>query len=103
KSVRYMACLVNLEGQLAALPPPLPPVPTFAFELAQDWSVLAKADFSGGPDVQVMGGKGQGPGPLVIQALNRGPGSRAPGQASAFANFAATTPAGTSLDGAGAM
>lgn len=103
KSVRYMACLVNLEGQLAALPPPLPPVPTFAFELAQDWSVLAKADFSGGPDVQVMGGKGQGPGPLAIQALNRGPGSRAAKQASAFSNFTATTPVGTSLDGAGAM
>ena len=26
KPVRYMACLVNVEGQLAALPPPTPPV-----------------------------------------------------------------------------
>ena len=102
KSVRYMACLVNLEGQLPALPPALPPAPTFAFELAQDWSVLASADFSGGPDVQVMGGKGQGPGAGVIAALNRDPGSRA-GPAAAFASFAATTPAGASLDGAGAM
>ena len=36
KSVRYMACLVNLEGQLEALPPPLPPVTSFEYALAQD-------------------------------------------------------------------
>ena len=38
KPVRYMACLVNVEGQLAALPPPEPPVDHFSFELAQDWT-----------------------------------------------------------------
>ena len=32
-----------------------PTVLTYTGELAQDWSVLAKADFSGGPDVQVDG------------------------------------------------
>ena len=54
-SVRYMACLVNLEGQLAALPKPLPPVASFEFVRAQDWRVLASADPRGGPDVQVLG------------------------------------------------
>jgi len=42
--VRYMACLINLEGQLDALPPPTPPVTVFdpgsvVFEL--DQAVLA--------------------------------------------------------------
>jgi hypothetical protein len=41
KPVRYLACLVNLEGQLAALPAPVQPVDVFEFALAQDWSVLA--------------------------------------------------------------
>jgi hypothetical protein len=40
KPVRYLACLVNIEGQLASLPPPVPPVNIFEFELAQDWSVV---------------------------------------------------------------
>jgi hypothetical protein len=57
-------------------------VPTFAFELAQDWSVLAKADFSGGPDVQVMGGKAA-PGPARAAGVEPRPGSRAAGQVSA--------------------
>ena len=48
KPVRYMACLVNLEGQLDALPPPLPPAPSFEYVLAQDWSVLAALDTRGG-------------------------------------------------------
>ena len=55
RPVRYMACLVNLEGQLGALPPPVPPVPTFEFALAQDWTVLAQANLSGGPDALVAG------------------------------------------------
>ena len=42
KSVRYMACLVNLEGQLEALPKPVPPVASFEFARAQDWRVLAQ-------------------------------------------------------------
>lgn len=54
RSVRYMACLVNLEGQLAALPPPSPPVDDFVFELAQDWSVLAEV--TADADVWVSGG-----------------------------------------------
>jgi hypothetical protein len=56
KPVRYMACLVNLEGQLDALPPPEPPQNHFVFELAQDWTVLAGIDPKVGPDARVMGG-----------------------------------------------
>ena len=56
KPVRYMACLVNIEGQLAALPEPEPFQDTFVFELAQDWSVLAAIDTGVGPDPRVMGG-----------------------------------------------
>ncbi|CAH0137509.1 hypothetical protein SRABI26_00390 [Arthrobacter sp. Bi26] len=53
KPVRYLACLVNLEGQLGILPPPAPPEDRFSFELAQDWTVLAQAKPS--PDPLVMG------------------------------------------------
>ncbi len=56
KPVRYMACLVNIEGQLSALPPPEPPQNQFTFELAQDWSVLAAINPQVGPDPRVMGG-----------------------------------------------
>ena len=121
KSVRYMACLVNVEGQLPALPKPQPPVPVFEWKLAQDWSVLAQADLSGGPDVQVMGGKGQGvaAGGLpraaasrAAQATPSAAGPAAPRAApagvlgSAFAQFVAAkpaTPVGQALDGAGAL
>jgi hypothetical protein len=44
KPVRYLACLVNVEGQLGALPPPVQPVDAFEFALAQDWSLLATKD-----------------------------------------------------------
>ena len=44
KAVRYMACLVNVEGQLDRLPPPEPPDDHFTFELAQDWRMLAKVE-----------------------------------------------------------
>ena len=41
KPVRYLACLINLEGQLASLPPPVPPDNDgFGFQLVQDWMVL---------------------------------------------------------------
>ena len=123
KSVRYMACLVNVEGQLPRLPKPQPPVPAFEWKLAQDWSVLAQANVSGGPDVQVMGGKGQGvaAGVLPLAGVGRGrrdPEARAAGaaaasrgvpagvQGSAFAQFVAArpaTPVGQALDGAAAM
>jgi hypothetical protein len=56
KPVRYMACLVNVEGQLAALPKPEPAVEFFEFGLAQDWSVLATVTLGGGADPVVMGG-----------------------------------------------
>lgn len=55
KPVRYMACLVNVEGQLDALPPPVPFNDHFQWELAQDWSVLAQIDPAIGPDPYVMG------------------------------------------------
>lgn len=38
--VRYTACLVNLEGQLASLPPEQPEHDTFEFERVQDWRVF---------------------------------------------------------------
>ena len=44
KPVRYLACLVNLEGQLGELPPPSPPVDFFEYEPAQDWSPLASVE-----------------------------------------------------------
>jgi hypothetical protein len=80
KAVRYMACLVNVEGQLAALPTPQPPVASFEFALAQDWRVLAAVDPRGGPDVHVMGNALQGQ--LVLPAAGplaqRPPGAAAP-------------------------
>jgi hypothetical protein len=56
KPVRYMACLVNIEGQLDALPPPVPPASSFSWALAQDWTVLGSIDPKIGPDPRVMGG-----------------------------------------------
>ncbi|HSC90824.1 MAG TPA: hypothetical protein VLB86_04135 [Gaiellaceae bacterium] len=44
RPVRYLACLVNLEGQLAALPAPVEHVDFFQFELAQDWTMLATSE-----------------------------------------------------------
>ncbi|MBS0451884.1 MAG: hypothetical protein JSS14_11275 [Proteobacteria bacterium] len=55
KAVRYMACLVNIEGQLGALPPPEPFNESFEWALAQDWSALAQIDPNVGPDPRVMG------------------------------------------------
>lgn len=54
--VRYMACLVSVEGQLDSLPVPKPPVNNFVFELAQDWTVLASVDPGAVPDSRAMGG-----------------------------------------------
>lgn len=54
--VRYLACLINLEGQLDELPPPTPD-PVFEFEVVgavQDFRV-AYAEYSAQPDHQVMG------------------------------------------------
>ena len=55
KPVRYMACLVNVEGQLDALPPKQPAVDHFVFERAQDWSVLAHLGVNAGADAVVTG------------------------------------------------
>lgn len=52
--VRYMACLVNVEGQLAALPKPGLSVADFAFSRAQDWRPLMQLPLPGGPDDLVM-------------------------------------------------
>ncbi|MGJ7497167.1 hypothetical protein ACSFA8_19055 [Variovorax sp. RT4R15] len=102
--VRYMACLVNLEGQLAALPPPEPFLNHFEYALAQDWSVLAEIDAGIGPDPRVMGGVGLGnvvlPGASVL-------GDAAPGRARAPLALQQTAHAspkvGVALDGAQTM
>jgi hypothetical protein len=55
RPVRYMACLVNLEGQLGVLPPPVQPLDTFVFERAQDWSGLTALPGLGHADAFVTG------------------------------------------------
>jgi hypothetical protein len=104
KPVRYMGCLVNVEGQLPVLPPPEPPDDHFVFELAQDWTVLAAIDPHVGPDPRVMGGINLGnvalPGPGGL--LDMPP----PGLADAqkFSTQAANSPiVGAALDGASVM
>jgi hypothetical protein len=52
--VRYMACLVNVEGQLQNLPKPTPPVSGFNFALAQDWRALKTMETLG-PDAMAQG------------------------------------------------
>ena len=52
--VRYMACLVNVEGQLQNLPKPTPPVSGFDFSLAQDWRTLKTMETLG-PDAMAQG------------------------------------------------
>lgn len=103
KPVRYMACLVNLEGQLDALPPPLPPVPSFEFVLAQDWSVLATVNAASSPDARVMGNVNLGD--VVLPSAALGPASARPeGLAAAALNkTAADAKIGVALDGSAAM
>jgi hypothetical protein len=107
RPVRYMACLVNVEGQLDALPPPQAPQNHFSWELAQDWSVLAAIDPRVGPDPRVMGGIDLGSMVLpgiggVAGPLDAGPPGAA--RAAAATRRAAATPAvGASIDGAAAM
>jgi hypothetical protein len=55
KPVRYMACLVNLEGQLGSLPPPVQPVDFFEWEVAQDWTVLSTVQAAQKADAFVTG------------------------------------------------
>ena len=54
KPVRYLACLVSLECQLEKLPQPSSAVDSFAFELAQDWTVLGTEAY-GHADIFVTG------------------------------------------------
>ncbi|MFN7929972.1 MAG: hypothetical protein U0Y68_19040 [Blastocatellia bacterium] len=99
KPVRYMACLVNVEGQLPALPPPEPPEDHFSFALAQDWRVLATIDPRIGPDPRVMGGLGLGK--VVLPAGNL---SAVPEELAAAGRVDFVAPhIGASLDGAAAM
>jgi hypothetical protein len=106
RSVRYMACLVNIEGQLPALPPPEPPVDHFLFELAQDWTVLASIDPKVGPDPRVMGGISLGN--VVLPAagglLDAGPAQGGPAAPAPVGTKAFNTPiVGASLNGASTM
>lgn len=103
KPVRYMACLVNLEGQLDALPPPLPPVPSFEFVLAQDWSVLATVNAASSPDARVMGNVNLGN--VVLPSAALGPASARPEGLAAMAlnKAAADAKIGVALDGSAAM
>jgi hypothetical protein len=55
KPVRYMACLVNVEGQLQALPKPQPAFESFTWGLAQDWRGLATTQAVGHVDAALMG------------------------------------------------
>lgn len=103
KPVRYMACLVNLEGQLDALPPPLPPVASFEFVLAQDWSVLATVNAASSPDARVMGNVDLGN--AVLPSAVRGPASPRPEGLAAMApnRTVADAKIGVALDGSAAM
>jgi hypothetical protein len=78
KPVRYMACLVNVEGQLAALPKPQPAVESFTWALAQDWSALQAVQTSGHVDAMTMGQLKVDAGLLPTALnLNRAPGAPA--------------------------
>lgn len=103
KPVRYMACLVNLESQLDALPPPDPPEDQFKFELAQDWTVLAALDANIGADPRVMGGVDVGnivlPSPAGLMQ-EQPPGAAAPQVAAAVRG---SPKVGVSLNGGASM
>jgi hypothetical protein len=103
KPVRYMACLVNVEGQLAELPPPQPPINDFTFELAQDWSVLATIDSRVNPDNRIVGGVDIGD--IVLPSAAGGLLDARPAAAERAAPLRATSsPAvGASIDGAATM
>lgn len=102
KPVRYLACLVNLEAQLAELPPPTPPVESFTFELAQDWAVLAGV--APGPDPLVMGHFDLGG--VTLPAVSGVRGQRPDGAAAAPAaerRTARTAQQVTALNGASSL
>lgn len=97
KAVRYMACLVNLEGQLDALPPPQTIADSFVFELAQDWSVLANLE-ARSPDLRVLGGLPlPQPSPQPVRAPRDAP------TAAAARPAIQASPIGPALDGMAAI
>ena len=119
KPVRYLACLVNVEGQLESLPEPSDPLPHFGFELAQDWTVLAAS--TDDPDVWVTSGGTKleaaeailldpsaegGPDAPAAPASDATPAATEPAPAALapeFSNIAAAGPAGgAQLDGSAA-
>lgn len=93
KSVRYLACLVNLEGQLGALPKTTPLLDHFKFELAQDWTMLATASATTTPDQLVLGGNR-----TMVQTPHDAPRDGARAVAGG-----AKSKLGVQLDGAAAM
>lgn len=101
RPVRYMACLVNVEGQLAALPEQEPAVETFRFDRVQDWSVLTAVAHRGGADPVVMGGMPLGDVALPVAMNVKGGAPGAAGRAMAGATRAASggTLGGRALDG----
>jgi hypothetical protein len=105
KPVRYMACLVNVEGQLGALPPPEPPVNEFTFELAQDWTALETLAATVGPDPRVMGGIDVGD--IVLPAagglLDAAPEGLAAQQPPTGHSASSLSAVGASLDGTAGM
>lgn len=109
KAVRYMACLVNIEGQLGALPPPEPFNESFEWALAQDWSALAQIDPNVGPDPRVMGNVDLGglalPAKANVLQAGRAAAAGAPRavQASQTQNQQAVAKVGSTLDGSASM
>ena len=60
KPVRYLACLINLEGQLHVLPPPTPPQLTFlATEFVFNATLATASARPSDPDHQFMGTKAE--------------------------------------------
>ncbi|MGH6689521.1 MAG: hypothetical protein ACREF4_02425 [Gammaproteobacteria bacterium] len=55
KPVRYLACLINLEGQLDVLPPPTPPVTVFDVDAFVFDAAIAAMQAELDPDLSVMG------------------------------------------------
>jgi hypothetical protein len=91
--VRYLACLVNLEGQLEELPPPSEPRRDFQWELAQDWVFLQAV--TDDADTWVTGGATS----TAIDISQAG----TVGLPQTESSGAARPKAGSSLDGATAM
>ena len=90
KPVRYMACLVNLEGQLGSLPPEQPDDDFFVFERVQDWRVYYDQKLS---TDHLVTGTG-----LLQNLPSRA--QRDAAQAAGFAKSAKSAPTRVAIDGA---